>query len=75
MATISNAAKTGFGFALGFSALQLVGIVLFILGFFLMRRDQEKKGAQFGVGIALMVLGVAMGFGMGFDTLLNSFNE
>ena len=75
MGTISNAAKTGFGFALGFSALQLIGVILFVLGFLLVRKDSEKKGTQFGIGIALMVLGVAMGFGTGFDTLLNSFNS
>ena len=74
MGAISNAAKTGFGFALGFSALQFIGILFFILGFYLTNKDKDKKGTQFGVGIALMVLGVALGFGLGFDSLLNSFN-
>lgn len=77
---IANAAKAGFGFALGFGALQIIGIILFLIGLFLAMPQKNKKGeerntAAFGIGIAFMVLGVAMGFGGGADQLLGMFTN
>lgn len=76
---VANAAKAGFGLALGFGALQIIGIILFLIGLFLAMPQKKKEGkdrnmAAFGVGIAFMVLGVAMGFGGGADQLLNMFS-
>jgi hypothetical protein len=75
---VMNAAKAGFGLALGFGALQIIGIILFLIGLAMAagQKDKEKKNmALFGTGIAFMVLGVAMGFGGGADQLLGMFSN
>ncbi len=73
---VATAAKTGFGFALGFSALQIIGILFVITGAVLASKgkEKEKRTAQFWIGIVLMVIGVALGFGFGGDQLFSALN-
>lgn len=73
-----NAAKNGFGLALGFGAMNIIGILIFLVGLYLVMQnkkkdDGDKQDPKFIFGVILMVIGVALSFGFGGDQLLNQF--
>jgi heme/copper-type cytochrome/quinol oxidase subunit 4 len=78
MGRVMNAAKNGFGLALGFGAMNIIGILIFLVGLYLVMQnkkkdDGDKQDPKFIFGVILMVIGVALSFGFGGDQLLNQF--
>jgi hypothetical protein len=73
-----NAAKNGFGLALGFGAMNIIGILIFLVGLYLVMQnkkkdDGDKQDPKFIFGVILMVIGVALSFGFGGDQLIGAF--
>jgi hypothetical protein len=78
MGRVMNAAKNGFGLALGFGAMNIIGILIFLVGLYLVMQnkkkdDGDKQDPKFIFGVILMVIGVALSFGFGGDQLIGAF--
>lgn len=80
MARIMNAARNGFGLALGFGAANVIGILIFLVGLYLVMQNKkknegEKQNPMFIFGVILMIIGVALSFGFGGDQLIGAFES
>ena len=68
---------SGAGTFLGIVPQFFVAIILMMIGLYLKNKSDEtkSKGVQYYGGIALMILGSAMGLGFGSGTLFNEISE
>lgn len=68
---------SGAGTFLGIVPQFFVAILLMMVGLYLKNESDEtkSKGVQYYGGIALMILGSAMGLGLGSGTLFNEISE
>jgi riboflavin transporter FmnP len=76
--SVKSYAKAGFGLGLGALAAHvifiLIGMLFFIPGYMMMKnQDKKNKTASYYVGVGLMIIGVAIMGGLGFGTMLESF--
>jgi uncharacterized membrane protein YfcA len=81
---IMNYARSSFGFGLGFLASYMLfiflGMLFFIPGLYLMRRERAKPVEQRDrmmqiIGFVLMIIGAVFGLGMGFGILGDSIGD
>lgn len=79
---LSNLIKTGFGLSVGYqlSAMlfTLIGIIFFIPGYILFKKENDAGKKESGlkiVGIILMALGVVVLGGFGLGTLISGIND
>lgn len=70
---MASAFRDALSFGAGFGVVNIIGILMVILGLFLVNKAR-KKNENSVIGIILMVVGVALSFGFGADQLLNQFN-
>ena len=80
MKIFKSSAAGGAGFIAGTILQLLIGIIIFVGGFILYKKETKKNEFDSSdvnkvFGIIIMLLGSAIGLGLGFGTALNSISN
>jgi hypothetical protein len=80
--SLKSLVKTGFGLGLGVFAAQIIfvllGMMFFLPGLYLLKKDQNDKSSNgsgsYYLGVGLMLVGVVLMGGIGFGEFMNDLD-